>query len=484
MPSTIRKSIKVLNSIMITMVMGLGLSILMPRILGVEDIAVFYTVESLALLSFTILHMGLTSYIVKNVRGSIEEAREITNPILVFILFFGIFLFSVMIAVLNIMEYETKVIQLSALMSVFVVLLNVQKSVLYPLLYNLDFSEFAARLTIVAKFFQLAMVSLSLFLSGDLYVVIGAFCVAQSIPVLFSLHKLHGIGVLKGVVSYKKIASMVTVSVPFLLVTVVNEVNASVDIAMLSRFANPFEVAQYGTARKLSTASTMLIPIFGNVIVPTLAKLQHQDMGAYTNLFLRSVRLVIVFCIALSLGFGLFSVDVIQLLYGDDFKVSAWILVALSMSVTTTYLNTLISSSVALMTNGKMMSYFSVGATILNIILNYVFISFAAPLLGPGGAGIAVCLATFTTEMINIVSLGLLVRHKVFSRSVCLGLFVSTALSITMILGFSWIGSQSLLDRIGAFCIFLPALILFTRLATISEVMQVKDKVMTRLGRG
>ena len=481
--STVNNLSKMGSSLITVMVFGLALRILMPRILGVDDIAAFYQVESLGQLSFLLLTMGLSVYIKKTVKGEHQVAQEIFLPIIVFQAFLALVLFGVMIFGLNLIGYDSRIIHLVMLFSGFQIFSNVQKHILNMFLVSLGEMGFVARVDIIGKVTQVVIVCSVLLLTQDLFFVVAAFSLCHLVTVVLSLAKLRSLNLFKGSWGLGKLPKILQASVPFLLLTVVSTINGSTDVAMLSHLSTPFEVAQFGVAVKLKGACLMLVPLIGSVIMPTLAKLNGKDMDAYTDYFLRTARYVLVFCIGLTLGLGFFSKDIVHFLFGEEFMVAGIVLIALSVSVTSTYLNVLVADSISLTTNGKFFVFLSAGTAVFNAISNYFVIPLGMEWFGAGGAGLAVAFSTFSAEMINIVVLAIFVKHKSSSPSILLGLVLSIGLSLAFLMTYHSVGAISFPMKVLAFLVSYPCLVFICGLVKKPELHQGFAMAKAKLGR-
>jgi O-antigen/teichoic acid export membrane protein len=198
-------------------------------------------------------------------------------------------------------------------------------------------------------------------------------------------------------------------SAPIALGLIFSVLYFRLDIVMLQLMTSDKVVGHYSAAYKLFEMSIIFPTSIMLVLFPTLVEEYHSNQ---LNFKISSKKAFGIFTlIGGSFAFILwgFSNEIILMIFGDKFYPSISILKVLSGAIFLFFLNYLLSN--ILITSGRetINTWNLVGATILNIVLNFALI--------PQYGAIGAAWSTLFCEVVLIVALGMEIRKGVFSNS-------------------------------------------------------------------
>ena len=177
------------------------------------------------------------------------------------------------------------------------------------------------------------------------------------------------------------------------------------DIVMLQLMTGEKVVGFYSAAYKLFEVAVVLPHSFMLVLFPTLVEEYHSDQSQFKSRFKKALVLFSLIGGIITLVLWSFSHEVIRIIYGDKFFLSANILEVLSWAILLFFINFLLSNLLISSGREKVNAWNLVGATVLNISLNLIWI--------PKYGAIGAAWATLFCEVGLIAALSLQVRKVV-----------------------------------------------------------------------
>jgi O-antigen/teichoic acid export membrane protein len=174
------------------------------------------------------------------------------------------------------------------------------------------------------------------------------------------------------------------------------------DIVMLQLMTGEKIVGFYSAAFKLFEVAVVLPHSFMLVLFPTLVEKYHSDQPQFKSRFKKALAIYFLIGGGIALVLWSSSHEVIRTIYGDKFLPSADILVLLSWAILLFFVNFLLSHLLIASGREKINAWNLVGATVLNIFLNLIWI--------PKYGAIGAAWATLFCEVGLIAALSLQVR--------------------------------------------------------------------------
>jgi O-antigen/teichoic acid export membrane protein len=177
------------------------------------------------------------------------------------------------------------------------------------------------------------------------------------------------------------------------------------DIVMLQLMTGEKIVGFYSAAYRLFEVVVVLPHSFMLVLFPTLVEEYHSDQSQFKSRFKKVLVLYSLIGGGIALVLWSFSHEVIRTIYGDKFLLSADILEVLSWAILLFFVNFLLSNLLIASGREKINAWNLVGATVLNISLNLIWI--------PNYGAIGAAWATLFCEFGLIAVLSLQVRKVI-----------------------------------------------------------------------
>jgi O-antigen/teichoic acid export membrane protein len=177
------------------------------------------------------------------------------------------------------------------------------------------------------------------------------------------------------------------------------------DIVMLQLMTEENVVGFYSAAYKLFEVAVVLPHSFMLVLFPTLVEEYHKNQSQFKSRFKKALTIYSIIGGGIALMLWGFSHEVIRMIYGDKFLPSVGVLEVLSLAILLFFINFLLSNLLIASGREKINAWNLVGATVLNIILNLVWI--------PRYEAIGAAWATLFCEVGLIAALSLQVRKVI-----------------------------------------------------------------------
>jgi O-antigen/teichoic acid export membrane protein len=457
-------------SVGLTMLIGLALKMILPRIMGPEKMGVFYFADSFTSAFFAFLPLGFTTYINRTVPSNHGHVRDIFGTIVIAEVLMAFLIFAAMAIGLWVFKRDAgwETWGTVMLMGVYAGTFNFQRNILQKIFIAIDDVRLVSIINVVVKIVLVG----GCFLVFKLHPTILMVAVMHAVSEIFGLmylmlqarrHQFFGVGF-----NRNRLRDLLKVSLPFYIAGVLTTFFTEIDTNMLSFMSTDIEVGYFGSANKLVGVFLLLIPILQSSFTPALSQALHEGHGHFEKLFKQLMNLLLVCSLPLSVVLVLFGDHISRLLYGDGFQASYKILCYLTPVLTMMYINTFTGACLYLSSPGGQISRIFIIGLVINVALDYVAIPFGMK-FGPGGAGAAVTFCTFICEVYTFLAM-----TRIFpTRVLDLKLFKN----IVVILAPCWLGmllyepmvALNLWERLGI-ALLAPFYALLTRLVTMTEI--------------
>lgn len=231
----------------------------------------------------------------------------------------------------------------------------------------------------VFKFIILSVISLLFFFyTFDLYISLLIILAGYLFQIifLFPYIKILINGLKKfSFVSFNKIFSFLSLSIPLSLAVLFNFLYDKIDIILISKLTDFSQTADYGIAYGLYRSSTL---IFSFLFIPAFNKFSktNSDLSGTKNLFFYYLKSLSLISVILSVLIYFLSDIVIGLLYSGKYTSSVFIMQILAFAILGLSLNNLtgiILNSLNLFKTNMLIALF---ALLINVILNIIFIPY------------------------------------------------------------------------------------------------------------
>ena len=174
-----------------------------------------------------------------------------------------------------------------------------------------------------------------------------------------------------------------------------------IDILMLGHFVTGEFVGYYGAAFTLIGSATVILGFMSTALFPILTRTVGEKLD---KLFKKMVRISLIFSL-LAVIFTFFAAKyIIIIIYGNEYLKATIFLQYFSILLLVGTLISIYGIYFISQEKTKTFSYLLIGTTLLNIFLNYLFITSGLK-IGMQEAVLGACLATITSKVIYLVGL-------------------------------------------------------------------------------
>lgn len=187
-------------------------------------------------------------------------------------------------------------------------------------------------------------------------------------------------------------------SIPFAITAFLYTIYYSIDMVMLTNLVGNYATGIYNATYKLISVLTFFYGVYTAVVFPVMSKFFKNDKKLLLVSYEKSIKYLMILMIPLAVGTMLYSLDIIQLIYGTKYDPSALTLSILIWTVCLLFIsgagNTLLNASHKEIIVTKI--YFI--AAVFNVVLNI----FLIPTFSYNGAAVATVLSDLLIVLIQI----------------------------------------------------------------------------------
>lgn len=430
----VRNTVKLGLSLFATWGIGLGIRLLLPRLLGETSFGQLRPAEEFTAMLFFAVQLGVDTYIRKELPVRPDHAKEFFGTIFVLRGLISILLFAIVAVVLELTHRPPEV---RALYWLFAVgnLFHQTKEMLGAMLHARQTVDGLSLSNVVGKFLWGAGVVGALWWDRWLPGIALAFAVSKGIECLWLwvlVQKHFQLTLFSA--SWAAAKVVVVSSLPFYLNTVSHTVYNKLDTWLVSILITDAEAGWYGAASQLAGIAMLIAPIIGWVAMPLMSRALSRGREEYERLRCRILELVLIIAIPTSLAIGLGADVWIAIISGPRFSEAALALRILSPVFVLIYVSMI--SAISLILEGRAWTVTTISfiGMVVNPLLNLMLIRPALGHFGPGGAGAGAAGVQFVTEATVSVVMFAIVGKKAFDARV-VRMLVRTAAAVALVVG-------------------------------------------------
>lgn len=372
------------------------------RVLGPGALGKYYFAFSLASYFLFAASLGIPLYGIREIgaaRGNLPELRRIFSQLFFINSFSSIFFALVYgIVVLSVPNFRAEI----ALLGIFG-LLFLNNIFNFDYLYaGLERQDQIAYRSLISKLASMALIFALVRNEGD-YLWFAGITVFSL--VINSALALNGLKYWAGLKEIAKTSSLRRHIRPILLIalsTAFINVYINLDSVILGLMRKPHEVGLYNAAVK---PCRLIAALLSTVLIAALPRLSYYVAGGVEvhvqqNLKRRSLELLLMFAIPISLTLAVSAGPLVQLMYGPEFSEAAPSLVLASPLLLLNCLAAFHLFQVVIPLGKEVfLVYVAMAGAIISVALNLILI----PILGYQGAVIAALIAEVATIVISVI---------------------------------------------------------------------------------
>jgi O-antigen/teichoic acid export membrane protein len=402
-------------SLLATWSVALVVRLYLPRHLGPEVFGAFNFADTFAATFFIFLGLGVETYIQKVIPVRPAHASDFLGGFVVLRVLLGAAVVLAMAVVMNVTHRPPEVQRVVFVFGAAQLLVSLNNT-LASLLHASRAVSGLAIVNVASKALWGLGVAAAVIARVGLVGLALAFLAAEAVraTVLARLAQRH-LG-LRLRVDPAAVRAVILASLPFYLNTVANTIYGKVDVTLLTLLTNDAEVGFYGAASNLASLALLVSPLVGSVLLPLFSRAAARSPDELFAILRRVVEAVLLVVIPISLFAGLGADVWIPLLFGRAFVPAIPSLRLLAPIFVITYLAMITAASLILLDRAWRVAAISLGALVVNPLLNLALVPVLLRWLGPGGAGAGAALSLLVTEACVTAAMTLSVRARSFDR--------------------------------------------------------------------
>ncbi|MEN9834624.1 MAG: hypothetical protein RL011_817 [Pseudomonadota bacterium] len=388
-----------------SMAMGLVIRLILPRAIGRDALGTLYFAESFSAMFFTVLPLGVTAYIVREIPVDHRQVNRILPTLMPATAIWGAVIWLIMLAALWLTGAEAETVYCCAAMGWFNGCAVFQRSILRRSYVALGKSAEMARQEMMVRIALVAMIFMCIWLKASVLMVAISYATSELLGVSFLIWQSRRRGHFSGGFDFELLRKIVKQSLPFFAVGALVELYGNVNTTMLNFMVGKSEVAYFGAADKLKGMGLLLVPVMQAGLQPALAKAWHHDKVQFAALVNKAVRLLIILSMPLTLGLMLLPDVISDVIFGSEFRSCHRAISYLAPVLTLTYLNVLMGSCLNIISDGRKFVVVTGVSLVLNISLNFFLVPVCRSLWMDGGGAAGSALSTVIAELFVLLAI-------------------------------------------------------------------------------
>ena len=388
----------------IASIFGFIWTILMARYLGVNNYGIFGFAVSITGILGVIDDLGISTHIVRHISTNYDSAPKYLGNAIPLKLIFSSIKVIISFIILILLKTNEFTITITLLFSLEMII----KSYIY--LMNGTFQAFEDVKyqgigNTLMNTTTLIFILISIYTDLGLLGITISYILANLFTLIYEYYVLN-----KKIVKPKfeldtEFCKKITMlSIPFAVTGILYSIYYSIDIVMLTNIVGDYATGIYNATYKLISVLTLFYSVYTSVIFPVMSKFFKDDKKLLLISYEKSIKYLMFIMIPLAIGTMFYSLDIIQLIYGNQYDDAASVLSILIWTLCFLFIsgasNTLLNASHKEVTVTKIYAI----AAVFNIVLNF----FMIPHFSYNGAAIT----TVLSDML-IVALQTYVIHKI-----------------------------------------------------------------------
>ena len=378
-----------LVSQIIASIFGFIWTILTARYLGVSKYGILGFAISTATILGIIDDMGISTHIVRHISTEHDSAAKYLGnalPLKIIFASFKVLLTIIILIVLGVNELTLTVTLIFTLEMIFRSYINT----LYGSFQAFELGKYQGIGNTLMNTTTFVFLLITIYTDLGLLGVSISYVLANLITCIYIYVMLN-----KHIVKPKfeldlEFCKKITLySLPFAVTGILYTIYYSIDVIMLTNMVGDYATGIYNATYKLISVLTLFYSVYTAVIFPVMSKFFKNDETMLLVSFEKSIKYLMLLMIPLAVGTMFYSLDIIQLIYGNKYDAASSVLSILIWTVCLLFIsgacNTLLNASHKEVSVTKIYAI----AAAFNIALNF----FMIPYLSYDGAAITTVLS-------------------------------------------------------------------------------------------
>ena len=196
--------------------------------------------------------------------------------------------------------------------------------------------------------------------------------------------------------SFSKSRALLSRSYNFILSGMMVAIYGQTDKLMIKQMLDEAEVGYYSIGTTISSMWVFILAAIIQSIYPTIMQLHRTNKEAYIRKNIQLYSIVIYLSFSASLLFTIAGDQIVNIMYGEEFKNSSNVLKLITWYTAFSYLGVARNAWIVCEHKQKYLKYIYLAAAVLNVSCNLIFI----PIYGACGAALASLVTEISTSII------------------------------------------------------------------------------------
>ena len=365
-----------LVSQIIASICGFVWTILIARYLGVANYGVLGFAISFTGFFKILADFGLSTHIIRNISTDNSSAPKYLGNAIPLKCILGIITFIAALFVLILLKTNELTITIT-LLFILELIMGTLIGLFVGSFQAVEEGKYPAISTILLNVILLIFILISIFVDWGLFGVTLSYILANFITLIFLYYVLNK-HLVKPKFEFDKpfCKKILRLSLPFAIGSILYTIYYSIDVIMLTELVGDYATGIYNATYKLISVLTFFYSVYTAVFFPVMSKFFKNDKKLLTISFDKSVKYLMLIMIPLALSTMIYSADIIQLIYGNEYSQSAAALNILIWTVCLLFVNgacnTFLNASHHEITVTKIYAI----AALFNVVLNFIMIPY------------------------------------------------------------------------------------------------------------
>ena len=379
-------------------VCGFIWTVLMARYLGVEKYGLFGFATSLTGILAITVDLGISTHIVRHIATDYDSAPHYLGNAIPLKSIFAIGTIILTLIVLILMKSDELTIIVTLLFTIEMIIRS------FIGLFNGTFQAFEegkyqgiANTTL--HLILLIFILISIFANFGIIGIAISYILANALVLGYMYYALKkNVTKPKYDLDIEFCKKITRYSLPFAVTSLLYIIYYSIDVVMLQNMVGSYATGIYNATYKLISVLTLFYSVYTAVIFPVMSRFFKDDESMLLISFEKSIKYLMMVIIPIAIATMFYSLDIIQLIYGNKYDLASSVLSILIWTVCLLFVsgacNTLLNASHKEVAVTKIYTI----AAIFNVILNL----FMIPYLSYDGAAITTVLSDILIVIIQI----------------------------------------------------------------------------------
>jgi len=437
-------------------IIGLALSLiiigLLTRYLGQDGFG-YYSIILAFLFFFTVLaDLGLYSICLREISRPGADQRKIASNAFTLRFFAGLFIFTLAPLVVYLFPYPGQV-KLGILIGAVGFWLMSNQQILIGVFQKYLRMDKIALGELLGRLVQLGLVIFFIKYNFDFLFIVSALVfgsLVNFILVFIFSRKYISISFEFDFAFWRPLLKE---SLPLALAIIFTVIYFKIDTIMLSLMKSPADVGIYNLAYKFLESLLFFPAMFVGLVMPLMSEYALSAREKFKEITQKTLNILLIFIVPMIFGIIFLSEDIVTLIAGQDFILSAGVLDILIIAAGIIFLGVLFSNMIIALKEQKKLTYIYGIGVVVNLVANFIFI----PKYSYYGAAWTTLLTELVVTLLMLIVLSKFIKEifsfKLFLKYLSAGLimafllyflsnwslFVSIALAILIYFGFLYL---------------------------------------------